>query len=110
MEIIRNLLSILGMIGVPSLGSMVIWLWKSNKEAQKKRNEDYSVLKKGLQAVLRAQMISEYNKWHEKEKYAPIWAKENFENAWIQYESLGENGVMSEIHNNFMILPTEPTY
>jgi hypothetical protein len=34
--------------------------------------------------------------------------KDNFENLWIQYEALGENGVMKKIHDEFVSLPTEP--
>lgn len=62
-------------------------------------------LKAGIQALLRAQMINDYNKWSTK-GYAPIYARENFENCWTQYESLGENGVMNDIHNKFLALPT----
>lgn len=65
-------------------------------------------IKLGVQALLRAQMISEYNKWHEEKGYAPIYAKENFENCWSQYHSLGANGVMDDIHERFLALPTEP--
>ena len=63
-------------------------------------------LKLGTQALLRAQMISDYNKWYDK-GYAPIWARENFENVWLNYHNLGANGVMDDIHNKFMSLPTE---
>ena len=101
---IKEILSILGMIGVPSLGVIIGWLAKtikSEKEVQK-------ALKQGVQAMLRSQMINDYNKWYENKGYAPIWAKDNFQNVWVQYESLGENGVMNDIHNKFMSLPTEP--
>lgn len=58
----------------------------------------------GVQAVLRSQMIDDYNKWSER-GYAPIYAKENFENCWNQYEALGANGVMNNIRQKFMALP-----
>lgn len=61
-------------------------------------------LERGIQALLRAQMISDWNHYSEK-GFAPIYAKENFENCWKQYEALGKNGVMSGIHNDFMALP-----
>ncbi len=64
-------------------------------------------VKAGMQAMLRAQMISDYNKWNERE-YAPIYARENFENCWEQYHNLGANGVMDDIHRKFLALPTEP--
>lgn len=64
-------------------------------------------IKLGLQALLRAQLLSDWNKWSE-EGYAPIYARENFENCWKQYHSLAVNGVMDDIHARFFELPTEP--
>lgn len=64
-------------------------------------------VKLGLQALLRAQLIDDWNKWSER-GYAPIYARENFQNCWLQYHSLGANGVMDDIHGRFLELPTEP--
>ena len=64
-------------------------------------------VKCGLQALLRAQLLSDWNKWSEK-GYAPIYARESFQNCWKQYHALGENGVMDDIHDRFLALPTEP--
>jgi hypothetical protein len=64
-------------------------------------------VKLGVQALLRSQMIHDYNKWSER-GYAPIYARENFQNCWKQYHSLGANGVMDDIHNKFLMLPIEP--
>lgn len=63
-------------------------------------------LEKGIQALLRAQMIADYNHYAEK-GYAPIYARQNFENCWTQYHALGANGVMDGIHTKFMELPTK---
>lgn len=63
-------------------------------------------LKRGVQAMLRAQMIAEYNRYSEK-GWAPIYARENFENLWRQYERLGKNGVMQDIRMKFLALPTQ---
>ena len=86
---------------VTGLGVAVKWLHKKSKtEAQRQ-----GAIEKGLQALLRSQMINDYN--HYKEKgFAPIYAKENFENVWKQYHNLGVNGVMDSIHEEFMTLPT----
>lgn len=62
-------------------------------------------MKLGVQALLRAQMIDEYNKWHEK-GYAPVHVRDNFENCWKHYHALGVNGVMDGLHDEFMTLPT----
>lgn len=62
-------------------------------------------LQKGVQALLRSQMISEYYKYKDLGE-APLNVKENFENLWKQYEKLGKNGVMSGVHHEFMTLKT----
>lgn len=61
-------------------------------------------LERGVQALLRAQMISDYTHYSEKGK-APIYARQSFENLWEQYEKLGKNGVMEDIHRKFLELP-----
>lgn len=68
-------------------------------------NARIKALKRGLQALLRAEMIAEYNHYSEK-GFAPIYAKDNFENLWKQYEALWKNGVMGDLHKRFMALPT----
>lgn len=103
METVRNILSLLGLIGVPSLGVVVGWLIKVIKAEKKERD----ALKKGVQAMLRSQMINAFNKWYVDKGYAPIWVRDNFENLWVQYETLGDNGVMEDIYKKFMSLPTE---
>lgn len=95
---------ILCLIGIPSLSTIVCFIYKKLKENDNKT----CAVQLGIQALLRSQMISDYNKWC-KEGYAPIYARENFENCWTQYHSLGANGVMDDIHNKFMDLPTEPS-
>ena len=62
-------------------------------------------LQRGVQALLRAQMVDAYQHYHSK-GYAPLYARENFENLWRTYEALGANGVFSDVHNKFMALPT----
>lgn len=63
-------------------------------------------VKLGVQALLRAQMIHDYNKYS-KLGYAPIYARESFENCWKQYHSLGANGVMDDIRYKFLQLPVK---
>lgn len=58
----------------------------------------------GIQALLRAQLITDWN-YYSKKGYAPIYARENFENVWLQYHNLGANGVMDDIHAKFLALP-----
>ena len=67
---------------------------------------DTAATKLGVQALLRAQMIADYNKWSDR-GYAPIYVRQNFENCWKQYHSLGANGVMDDIHVKCLQLPTQ---
>lgn len=95
---------LLCLLGVPTL---VIGGFKYLQTMTKKNAADNAAVKKGVQALLRSQMIADYNKWSEQE-YAPIYARENFQNCWRQYHDLGENGVMDDLHEKFLELPTEP--
>lgn len=97
MEVL-TLYQILCLIGVPSLATIIGWIFWLYKKL--------NAVKLGIQALLRGQMISDYNRWMDK-GYAPIYARENFQNCWEQYHSLGVNGVMDDIHEKFMDLPTK---
>lgn len=96
---------ILCAFGIPSaiFSALVAYVKKSNKE----RKTEADALKAGIQALLRAELIKSWEKWSER-GYAPIYARENFENCWVQYHALGANGVMDNIHDKFLLLPTTP--
>lgn len=84
------------LLGVPTLFAAVVKYLLSQIKG----------VRLGVQALLRAQMISDYNKWEER-GYAPIYARQNFENCWKQYHALGANGVMDNLREKFLTLPTE---
>lgn len=97
-----TLYQILTLLGIPSLiGGFIAYILNRLKREQK----ELQAMKMGIQALLRAQMISDYNHYTEK-GYAPIYARENFENCWEQYHSMGKNGVMDDIHERFSSLRT----
>lgn len=101
MQIISLISFITSTIGVPALCFAVYRILYSRiKEADKRR----TATQEGIQALLRAQMISEYNKALDK-GYAAIYSKESFENVWKKYHDLGVNGVMDDIHEKYMSLP-----
>ena len=90
-------------LGIDALiGAIVTWI----VAMVKKDRADRKAMKLALQAILRKGMIDDYNKWKER-GYAPIYARQSFETCWVQYHSLGVNGVMDDIHNRFLELPTE---
>ena len=91
-------------ITIVTSSGIIGMLTKVMLNRMKKVEQRNKALELGVQALLRAEMVEQYEKYKERE-HCPIYAKENFENMWIQYESLGANGVMTEIHNKFMALP-----
>lgn len=97
---IWNILSLLFGSGI------LITAWRYLYSRIKANDQNTAAVQLGVQALLRDRLIAEYNKYSEK-GYAPIYARENFENMWTQYHNLGKNGVMNEIHEKFKDLPTE---
>ena len=95
------------LLGVPSLLIAALLAMIRHLAAQIKHDRaDTAATKLGVQALLRAQMIADYNKWSDR-GYAPIYVGQNVENCWKQYHSLGANGVMDDIHVKFLQLPTQ---
>ena len=92
----------LTVLGVPSVvGTFIIYVVRRLYDSSKK----IKALEAGVQALLRAQMINDYNHYTEK-GFAPLYARESFENLWVQYHALGANGVMDDVHERFLELPT----
>lgn len=88
------------LLGIPTLAASLIGFVISQIKSVK-------ALKRGVQALLRTQMINDYNKWCER-KYAPLYARQNFENMWVQYDALGDDGVMEDLRKKFLALATDP--
>ena len=89
-----------------SVPALILMIVKYMLNQIKQNRKDTEAVKLGLQALLRSQMISDYNKYSEK-GFAPVYARDNFENCWKQSHSLGANGVMDDLHEKFLDLPTE---
>lgn len=73
----------------------------------KANDERTEAVCRGVQALLRDRLYQSYNHYTDK-GYAPIYAKENFENMYKQYHALGVNGVMNSYRENFMKLQDKP--
>lgn len=98
-QILAIIISIVSASGVLGIGTRTILTRLKNQESKQK------ALCFGVQALLRDRMLHSYNKYTEL-GYAPVYAKENFENMYNQYHELGGNGVMTKLHVEFMELPT----
>ena len=64
--------------------------------------------RKAIRALLRADLIRLYNKYHEERKYCPLYVKQALADEYQQYHALKGNGVGTNIYEALMALPTEP--
>lgn len=67
--------------------------------------KEINAIKLGTQATLRNSLLQEYDRCVKK-GFASIDEADNFENLWMNYHDLGQNGVMDNIRMKFMTLPT----
>lgn len=65
--------------------------------------------RKGTRALLRADLIRLYNKYHDDLGYCPLYVKQALEDEYQQYHTLKGNGVGTRMYEALMALPTEPT-
>lgn len=64
--------------------------------------------RKGVRALLRADLIRLYNKYHDDLGYCPVYVKQSLEDEYQQYHALHGNGVGTQLYNALTALPTEP--
>ena len=64
--------------------------------------------RKGVRALLRADLIRLYNKYHDDLGYCPVYVQQSLEDEYQQYHALKGNGVGTNLYNALMALPTEP--
>ena len=64
--------------------------------------------RKGIRALLRADLIRLYNKYHDDLGYCPIYVKQSLEDEYREYHARKGNGVGTNLYEALMDLPTEP--
>lgn len=72
---------------------------------QEEQDIENSALKKGVQALLRANIIAIYNKYIEI-GVIPIYERENLDHLYKEYKALGGNGVIEDLIEKLSVLPT----
>lgn len=112
-EIVVAIIASTGAI-ILSVVNMVLSTILNNKKVRKKQLDEQTcdifkrikVLELASQAILRDRLYSEYNRLVD-QGYATYDEKENFENMYKNYHSLGSNGVMDHIREEVNELPTK---
>lgn len=80
---------------------------KKKKAEDARREEDWRLLKSGIQALLKNDLKVRYDYWLD-QGYAPEDAREDLEAEYQIYHALGKNGVMDDRRKRFLAQPTEP--
>ena len=70
--------------------------------------QQITATRKGIRALLRADLIRLYNKYHDDLGYCPLYVKQALEDEYQQYHTLKGNGVGTRMYEALMALPTEP--
>lgn len=112
-EIVVAIIASTGAI-ILSVVNMILSTILNNKKVRKKQLDEQTcdifkrikVLELASQAILRDRLYSEYNRLIDR-GYATYDEKENFENMYKNYHSLGSNGVMDHIREEVTELPTK---
>lgn len=80
--------------------------YKQSTAEKEKARLEYESLKMGMQALLRDRIIQAYNHYCD-QGFFPIYARDNVEELFKQYENLGGNGMVHDLVRRMSKLPTE---
>ena len=81
--------------------------WRTVSTRLKKEHEKNVAIAEGVQALLRENIVSNYNRYLEK-GYCPIYAKESIKKVYKAYADLGGNDVATGLYKDLLDMPTEP--
>ena len=100
---VKEFVSWLGILGIPSIFTMTIWCIKSCIQYTRQ----LKVLAKAQQAQMRSQLLEQYHSYI-KDGYISEEHMEDWENQYQAYHSLGENGILDSRRETLMKLPSVP--
>lgn len=79
-------------------------------KAEVERNENATrteAIAHGLASLMRMQLVETHDKYMTQE-WMPDTAKQSFEALFVDYEAMGENGIVSGYEKDIVMLPTIP--
>lgn len=97
--IILTLYNWLTLLGIPG---MIASLFTFIRLQHRQNN----AVRAGLRAILRDRLLQTFRRCSHRGYAAPD-ERQNFENMYVQYHSLGGNGVMDDVRCKFFALPME---
>ena len=78
--------------------------FKEIKEKQEEQNKKNQAIERGVQALLRDKLIENFRKY-KIEGEITLLDKENMDHMFEEYFNLGGNGMMQEVHEEYLKIP-----
>lgn len=78
--------------------------YKTLKTKQDKQDKKNKAIEKGVQALLRNELITKYREYETKGEMTII-DKENIEHLFKEYQNLGGNGTIKQMYEELLSLP-----
>ena len=100
---LKELLSWMAILGIPTIGSMTVWCIR----ACLKFSRELKIIMQAEQAHIRKSLLDDYHKFRQ-QGYLSEDDLEEWENRYQAYHELGANGVLDERRRYLMKLPSEP--
>ena len=104
-EQLREIVTWLGVLGIPTIFSMTVWCVRCCLQYTKKLN----ILAKAQQAQMRSQLLAQYHLYMD-----DGWISEEHMEDWEcqhqAYHSLGENGVLDHRREELLDLKSKGNY
>ena len=86
--------------------AVLTFAWRAVSAGLKKEHEKNVAIAEGMQALLRENIVLNYNRYLER-GYCPIYAKESVKKVYKAYSDLGGNDVATGLYRELLEMPTE---
>ena len=83
-------------------------LYRKLSKQMKEQKAKQEAMDAGVRALLRDRIVGAYNHYAVDRGYCPIYAKENVNQMYEAYHTLGGNGTVTKLKEQIDELPTEP--
>lgn len=97
---IHDVLTWMGILGIPSIFSMTLWCIKTCV----KYTKQLKILMKSQQAQMRTKLLEKYH-YYIDQGWISEEALEDWENQYKSYHDLGENGILDARRAQLLTLP-----
>ena len=84
--------------------ALIGWSYRKLNKKHKEQDKKNKAIENGVQALLRNELIKNYREYKVKGEIT-LLDKENMEHMFKEYFNLGGNGMMTDVHREFLEIP-----